>query len=94
MMLDSVSDVVLGILFFGGLIKRMTSKNVRMLMVPQNREDLLAVTEIIESGKVRVVIDRTYLFSEIPEAMRYVSEGRAKGKVVITIQQNRKSKTD
>jgi NADPH:quinone reductase-like Zn-dependent oxidoreductase len=39
------------------------------------------------AGKVRPVIDRKYLFEEIPEAMRYVGEGRAKGKVVITVQQ-------
>jgi NADPH:quinone reductase-like Zn-dependent oxidoreductase len=73
------------ILFFGGLIKKITSKNVRMLMVPQNREDLITITELVEAGKIRTVIDRTYPFNEIPEAMRYVSEGRAKGKVVITV---------
>jgi NADPH:quinone reductase-like Zn-dependent oxidoreductase len=74
------------ILFFGSLIRRMTSKNIRMLMVPQNREDLIAITELVEAGKINVVIDRTYSFDEIPEAMRYVSEGRAKGKVVITVE--------
>jgi NADPH:quinone reductase-like Zn-dependent oxidoreductase len=73
------------ILFFGSLIRRMTSKNIRMLMVPQNREDLIAITELVEAGKINVVIDRTYSFDEIPEAMRYVSEGQAKGKVVITV---------
>jgi NADPH:quinone reductase-like Zn-dependent oxidoreductase len=73
------------ILFFGGLIKRMTGKNVRMLMVPQNREDLITITELIEAGKICTVIDRTYSFNEIPEAMRYVSEGHAKGKVVIKV---------
>jgi NADPH:quinone reductase-like Zn-dependent oxidoreductase len=57
-----------------------------MLMVPQNREDLIAITELVEAGKINVVIDRTYSFDEIPEAMRYVSEGRAKGKVVITVE--------
>ena len=63
----------------------MMSKNVRMLVVPQNRKDLLAITELIEAGKVRTVIDRTYSFNEIPEAMRYFSDGHAKGKVVITM---------
>ena len=74
------------ILFLGPLIKRMASKSVRMLMVPQNREDLVAITELCTAGKIRPVIDRTYPFNEIPEAMRYVSEGRAKGKVVITLE--------
>lgn len=73
------------ILFFGPLIRRMTGKNVRLLMVPQNREDLIDITRLIQAGKIRTVIDRTYSFDEIPEAMRYVSEGHARGKVVITV---------
>ena len=73
------------ILLLGPLIKRITSKNVRMLPVPQNREDLIAITELCTAGKVRPVIDRTYSFDEIPEAMRYVSDGHAKGKVVISV---------
>jgi len=73
------------ILFLGPLIRRMTGRNVRMLMVPQNREDLIAITELCVAGKIRPVIDRTYSFDEIPEAMRYVSEGQAKGKVVISV---------
>ncbi len=73
------------ILLLGPLIKRITSKNVRMLPVPQNREDLIAITELCTAGKVHPVIDRTYSFDEIPEAMRYVSDGHAKGKVVISV---------
>jgi len=73
------------VLLLGSWIKRSTGKNLRMLMVPQNREDLLAITELCEAGKVRPVIDRTYPFDEIPEAMRYVSEGHAKGKVAISV---------
>lgn len=73
------------ILFLGPLIRRMTRKHVRMLMVPQTREDLIAITEFCTNGKVRAVIDRVYPFEEIPEAMRYVSDGHAKGKVVITL---------
>jgi len=74
------------ILFLGPLIKRMTSKNVRMLIVPQNRKDLIAITELCTAGKIHPVIDRKYSFDEVPEAMRYVSEGGAKGKAVITIE--------
>ena len=73
------------ILFLGSLIKRMTGRNVRMFMVSQNRKDLIAITDLIQAGKIRTVIDRTYPFNEIPEAMRCVSDGRAKGKVVITV---------
>jgi NADPH:quinone reductase-like Zn-dependent oxidoreductase len=41
--------------------------------------------ELIEAGKVRPVIDRTFPLSQVPEAMRYLESGRAVGKVVITI---------
>jgi NADPH:quinone reductase-like Zn-dependent oxidoreductase len=74
------------ILFLGPLIRKMTGKNIRILMVPQNRKDLIAVTELCEAGEIRPVIDRKYSFSEVPEAMRYVAEGRAKGKVIITME--------
>ena len=74
------------ILFLGPLMRKMTGKNIRILMVPQNRKDLIAVTELCEAGEIRPVIDRKYPFSEVPEAMRYVAEGRAKGKVIITVE--------
>lgn len=73
------------ILLIGPLIKKMTSKSPRILMVPQNKKDLLAITELCTTGKIRPVIDRKYSFNEIPEAMRYVSDGHAKGKVIITM---------
>jgi NADPH:quinone reductase-like Zn-dependent oxidoreductase len=41
--------------------------------------------ELVESGKVRPVIDRTYPLSDTPEAFRYLERGHARGKVVITV---------
>lgn len=73
------------ILLFGSLIRRITSKNVKLLAVPQNRKDLMAITELCVSGKIKPVIDKVYKFNQIPEAMRYVSDGLAKGKVIINI---------
>lgn len=72
-------------LLLGPLIKRATGKNIRLLVVPQNRKDLISITELCEAGKVTPVIDRRYPLAEVPEALRYVGEGRAKGKVVITL---------
>lgn len=54
------------------------------LAVVKNKE-LIVLKELLESGKVIPVIDRTYSLSEIPEAMAYIGEGHARGKVVITI---------
>jgi NADPH:quinone reductase-like Zn-dependent oxidoreductase len=51
----------------------------------ENHEDLLVLKELIESGKVTPVIDRTYPLSQVPEAIRYLEEGHARGKVVISV---------
>jgi NADPH:quinone reductase-like Zn-dependent oxidoreductase len=50
-----------------------------------NNEDLVVLKELIESGKLTPVIDRTYPLSETPEAFRYLDKGHARGKVVITV---------
>jgi len=51
----------------------------------ENHEDMIILKELIESGKVTPVIDRTYPLSQVPEAIRYLEEGHAQGKVVITV---------
>jgi NADPH:quinone reductase-like Zn-dependent oxidoreductase len=51
----------------------------------ENHEDMLALKELIEAGKVTPVIDRTYPLAEVPEAIRYLQEGHAQGKVVISV---------
>ncbi|WP_336216323.1 NAD(P)-dependent alcohol dehydrogenase [Nonomuraea sp. LPB2021202275-12-8] len=51
----------------------------------QNRQNLLTLTEFIEDGKITPVIDRTYPFDEIPEAVAYQEAGHAPGKVVVTV---------
>ena len=50
-----------------------------------NQDDLELLAELIEAGKVTPVIDRTYELSQVGDALRYVGEGHAKGKVVLTI---------
>ena len=51
-----------------------------------DQEDLGLIKELIEAGKVKPVIDRCYPLSEAAEALRYLGEGHAKGKVVITVE--------
>ena len=79
----------LQILLVGPLIRRATGKNIRVLVVRPNLDDMLHITELYEARKIVPVIDRRYPLSEVPEALRYLGEGRAKGKVIITIAQNR-----
>jgi NADPH:quinone reductase-like Zn-dependent oxidoreductase len=57
----------------------------RMFMARANAEDLLALKDLIEAGRVEPVIDREYPLSETPEALAYVGKGHARGKVVITM---------
>jgi NADPH:quinone reductase-like Zn-dependent oxidoreductase len=77
------AGIIFQVLLFGPSIRKRTGKNVRMLTVPQSRKDLLAITALIQVGQITPVIDRRYPLSEIREAMRYVAEGHAQGKVVL-----------
>lgn len=73
------------ILLLGPGIRSTTGKRIRLLVVQPNRRDLVALTELCEAGKVVPMIDRRYPLREVPEALRYLGEGRVKGKIVITI---------
>jgi NADPH:quinone reductase-like Zn-dependent oxidoreductase len=73
------------VLILGPFIRRSEGKNLRILAVQRNRNDLVEITELCQAGKIVPVIDRRYPLREVPEALRYVGEGRAKGKIVITV---------
>jgi NADPH:quinone reductase-like Zn-dependent oxidoreductase len=73
------------ILLLGPWIRGTTGKKIRILAVQPNTDDVDFMKELIEAGKVTPVIDRTYPLSEVPDAIGYVGEGQAKGKVVITV---------
>ncbi len=73
-------------LFIGPLISMTGSKKMGIPMEPNKREDLVFVKELIESGKVVPVIDRCYSLSETAEALRYLEEGKQRGKIVIAVE--------
>ncbi len=56
-----------------------------LFSIERSKEDLQFLRELIEAGKVMPVIDRTYPLHKVPEAIRYLEEGQARGKVVITV---------
>jgi NADPH:quinone reductase-like Zn-dependent oxidoreductase len=58
-------------------------KQITMVSAHATAKDLELVRQLIEAGKVRPVIDRRYPFIELPEAIRYLEEGRARGKVIV-----------
>ena len=67
------------------MLSPFVSQKLGTFVNKENYEDLLVLKELIESGKVTPVIDRTYPLAEVPEAMRYLEQGHARGKVVITV---------
>jgi NADPH:quinone reductase-like Zn-dependent oxidoreductase len=62
-----------------------SQKLVIFFLAKSTKEDLTAIGELMEAGKVMPVIDKRYGLSEVPEAIRYLEEGHARGKVVITL---------
>jgi NADPH:quinone reductase-like Zn-dependent oxidoreductase len=70
-------------LLLGPFISRVGSRKMRGAMANVNQKDLIFLKELLETGKVRPVIDRTYPLSKVVEAMNYVLEGHPRGKVVI-----------
>ena len=73
------------ILLLGSWIRRTTGKKIRVLVIQPNAKDMVYITELFAAGKVVPFIDRRYSLNEVPEALRYLGEGLAKGKVVITV---------
>jgi NADPH:quinone reductase-like Zn-dependent oxidoreductase len=79
--------------FLGGLERQLAAlalspflrQRLTMFIASEKAEHLQALTELLESGQVRPVIDRTFPLDEAVEAIRYLEEGKAKGKVVITV---------
>jgi NADPH:quinone reductase-like Zn-dependent oxidoreductase len=54
------------------------------LAKPPNKSDLLLLGELLEAGQLAPVLDRSYALPELPDAVRYLGQGQARGKVVIT----------
>ena len=72
-------------MILGPWISMTGSKKMGNMLQRQNQKDLVFLKELIETGKVKPVIDKRYKFSDIPEAFRYFEQGHAQGKVVITV---------
>jgi len=61
------------------------SQSVRTFIASAKQQNLVVLKELIEAGKIRPVIDRAYALSETPQAIAYVGQGHARGKVVVTV---------
>jgi NADPH:quinone reductase-like Zn-dependent oxidoreductase len=67
------------------MLSPLVSQKLGILGAKENSADLSVLRELLESGKVTPAVDRTYPLSEVPAALRYLQEGSARGKIVITV---------
>ena len=67
------------------VLSKFVDQQMGMMMADSNQKDLSLLAEMVESGKMKPVIDRTYKFAEVPEAIGYLEQGHARGKVVIVV---------
>lgn len=69
-------------------LSRLVKQDLVMIMGKVRKEDLIVLGEMVESGKVRPAIDRRYKLSEVAEAIEYAEKGHARGKVIISLEDN------
>ena len=67
------------------VLSKFVSQKMGMMLAELNQKDLTALADLMEAGKVTPVIDRTYKLSELPQAIEYLEQGHARGKVVIAV---------
>ena len=77
---------LLQVLLIGPVIGRAAGKKIRLLAVRLGAQHLTPIVELHQAGKIATVIDRRYRLSEVSEALRYLGEGHAKGKVVVIVE--------
>src|SRR5262249_43716953 len=85
--LSSVLAHVVGAL----VLSRFVSQNLVPFIAKSNSEDLTIVRDLMAAGKVTPVIDRCYPLREAPEAFRYMEDGHARGKVILTVEDNNRT---
>src|SRR5882757_1909591 len=68
------------------LRSRFVSQKFITYIAQFNKKDMMVLADLMQSGKMTPVIDRTYKLSDVPEALRYLEQGHARGKVVVTVE--------
>ena len=79
----SLSQIFKSLLF--GWLLSFGSKKMRTVSAKANKNDLEYLAKLVEDGKLKPVIDRRYSLDKTADAMRYLSEGHAQGKVIINV---------
>ncbi len=68
------------------VVSKFVSQKMGMMLADLNKKDLAVLGDLIQTGKVTPVIDRRYKLNEVPDAIRYLEEGHARGKVIINLE--------
>jgi NADPH:quinone reductase-like Zn-dependent oxidoreductase len=76
---------IVGNLFIARGLSSFTNQKFAQYMTKLSKQDLILLGELIQAGKVRPVIERTYKLNDAPEALRQLDAGHARGKLVITV---------
>jgi NADPH:quinone reductase-like Zn-dependent oxidoreductase len=76
---------IAGNIFTARALSSFTDQKFAQYRTKSSKQDLIMLGELIQAGKVSPVIERTYKLSEAPEALRYLNEGHARGKITITV---------
>jgi NADPH:quinone reductase-like Zn-dependent oxidoreductase len=79
-----MTSIVAGLLETA-VLSRFGKQKMPFFIASNSKEDLIVLKELIDAGKVRPVIDRTYPLNETADAIRYLETGHARGKIVITV---------
>ena len=75
----------LGKALWAMLFSKFVNQQMGMMMADPSQKDLTILADMMQSGKLKPVIDRTYKLAEVPQAIQYLEQGHARGKVIITV---------
>ena len=87
-MVNGTTAVSPGLLLRGLWVSKTGGQKLVSMLASPNQKDLLVLAGLCEAGKIKPVIDRCYPLGELAEAIRYIGQGHARGKVVITINED------
>ncbi|HSC11529.1 MAG TPA: NAD(P)-dependent alcohol dehydrogenase, partial [Rhodanobacteraceae bacterium] len=76
---------LLGTVAWSKILSSFVDQKFGLMLAELNPEDLKLIGDLMQSGKVTPVIDKTYSLKDVPEALRYLEQGHARGKVVISL---------
>ena len=82
---------MLGSWIYTRMVSPFVSQESTMILAEFNKADMAVLADLLQTGKMTPVIDRTYKLNEVPEAIKYLEQGHARGKVVISLQDGSKS---